>query len=168
MLRARGDARAVRLATVRGDIVDASSLVSGRFEVILCMGDTITHLGSLDAVRAVIASVRTLLEPEGRLVLSYRDYAQPRVGSDRFVLVRGDDQRILTCVLEWEDAYVNVTDVVHERAASGWTMRSSSYRKLRFTTEWMLALLESSGLRVERSESTAGFVRIVARAAKTR
>jgi hypothetical protein len=41
--------------------------------------------------------------------------------------VRSDAGRILTCVLEYEDAHVVVHDLLHEFDGAAWRQRVSSY-----------------------------------------
>ncbi len=84
------------------------------------MGDTLTHLPSLDAVEQLFDQVAEALAPGGIFVATFRDYSGPvRRGVDRIIPVRQDDQRMLTCVLEYTDTAVVVHDLVHERSRRG-------------------------------------------------
>ena len=56
-----------------------------RADLILCMGDTLTHLESLDAVAALSRSVAARLEPAGRFVATFRDYTRLPSGDARFI-----------------------------------------------------------------------------------
>jgi hypothetical protein len=58
-----------------------------------------------------------------------------------------------------------VTDLVHERAATAWRLRTSSYAKLRLSPVWLVAALERVGLRATVDTTPRGMVRIVAMAA---
>ena len=71
------------------------------------------------------------LAPGGHFVLSFRDYSVALEGEARFIPVRSDERRILTCFLEYEEDTVVVHDILHERAGDAWETRVSSYRKLR-------------------------------------
>jgi 2-polyprenyl-3-methyl-5-hydroxy-6-metoxy-1,4-benzoquinol methylase len=156
---ARGHGHAV--ITVQADLLEMRRHCSGPHAVILCMGDTLTHLASVDAVERLFDDVAALLAPGGRFVATFRDY-QERRGADRVIPVRQDDHRKLTCVLEYTEAAVVVHDVVHERTATGWSLRVSSYRKLRLAPEWVCAELDRRELTVRVEPGAMGMTRLVA------
>jgi hypothetical protein len=150
--------------TVQTDLRAAPEYAAGPYDVIVCMGDTLTQLGSADDARAVLAAVCAQLAPGGCLLLTFRDYSgPPRRSTDRFILVRGDSDRILTCCLDYDADRVFVTDVVHERSQGQWTLRASEYEKLRLSPSAVAGDLTAQGLAVERNDSIAGKVSIVAR-----
>lgn len=160
-----GEVRAARpdVRAICGDLLHAEGLVEGRFGVILCMGDTLPHLGSQEEVARALAAASRLLAEGGRLVLTFRDYvSRERHGADRFLLVRSDDARVMTCCLDFEPAHVAVTDIVHERAERGWTMRASTYRKVRLGRGWVESELRGLGLTLEPAAEPAGWIMIVA------
>src|SRR5688572_22849035 len=70
-------------------------------ELIVCMGDTITHLESIDQVVLLVQQISSHLEPGGKIVLSFRDLTKALQGDERFIPVKNDDSRILTCFLEY-------------------------------------------------------------------
>ena len=99
-------------------------------------------------------------------MLTFRDYVgATRRGTERFIPVRSDADRILTCCLDFGVDRVTVTDIVHERHGDRWTFRASDYEKLRLAPDRVRDRLESSGLVVERCDVTAGLVMVVARTA---
>jgi SAM-dependent methyltransferase len=132
-------------------------------DAIVCMGDTLTHLPHHDDVVRLLEDARRVLAPGGRLVLGWRDLSQERVGLERFILVRSDAQRILTCVLEFEPETVRVTDLLHLHEGPGWTLGKSSYRKLRIGPEWLRTRLEHAGFVVEHDGVVDGQQRMVGR-----
>lgn len=155
--------------TVRTDLRAVPEYASGPYDVIVCMGDTLTQLGSADDVRALLAAACALLAPGACLLLTFRDYSgPPRRATDRFILVRGDADRILTCCLDYDADRVVVTDVVHELREGQWTLRASEYEKLRLSPSAVASELTAQGLAVERNDSVAGKVSIVARRANQR
>jgi hypothetical protein len=127
---------------------------------IVCMGDVLIHLDSRDEVRAVLADAAQALRADGRLAVAFRDLTSIR---SRFVHVRGDRDRILTCVLDEERDFVVVNDVLHEREGSRWTMSVSSYRKLRLSPEDVRADAAAAGLDVTALSVDQGLVTMVAR-----
>lgn len=87
----------------------------------------------------------------------------PLVAEQRFIPVRSDEARILTCFLEYGPKTVLVHDVLHERAAQGWVTRVSAYQKLRLVPEEAVATLQANGFDVRREAGMRGMVRLVAR-----
>jgi hypothetical protein len=112
----------------------------------------------------LLADAVAQLAPGGALVLTFRDYASRALeGAERFILVRADERRILTCCLDYAADRVQVTDLVHELGPTGWSLRASSYPKLRLDCDWVRALVEAHGCSVNRAEAAGGRITIVAR-----
>ena len=122
-------------------------------ELILCWGDTLTHLTSTAEVKQFIHDCAVSLSSHGQLALSFRDYSAELVGPDRFIAVRSDDQRILTCFLEYQADRVRVTDLLHERTKEGWQQKVSDYYKICLTKNSVIEMLQRSGLRVVMNTS---------------
>lgn len=161
-LRSRVGESGIR--SVLGDARDPRTYVEeGPFEVVVCMGDTLPHLSSLDEVGALFGDVRRALEGGGNLVLEFRDYAAKLKGADRAIPVRLDDERIMATFLEYEEERVNVHDMVFEKGEDGWQMRKSAYPKLRLGVEAVLDLLRGNGFRIVERGEERGFATIVAR-----
>jgi SAM-dependent methyltransferase len=114
-------------------------------EAIVCMGDTLTHLESPQDVARLFADAQAALKPGGSLVLTFRDYSQELVDTDRFIPVHADQDRIMVCALTYEPEHVVVTDLVHVRAAQGWRLDKSSYRKLRLAPPILAGQLRDFG-----------------------
>lgn len=133
-----------------------------RADLILCMGDTLTHLERADDVGALSRLVAACLAPGGRFVATFRDYTCLPSGDARFIPVRADEHRILTCFLEECDGFVRVHDVLHERAFGVWTTRVSSYRKRRLAPEAVRRMFLAAGLRATVEPGPRGMVRLVA------
>ncbi len=122
-------------------------------DVAVCMGDTLTHLPSKTAVSKLFSDAYRALQLGGLLVLTFRDLTPTTSGLDRFIPVRSDAHRIMTCFLECESSEtVVVHDLIHVRNGSEWTLHKSSYRKLRLAPDWVCGELAAAGFRVERNE----------------
>jgi SAM-dependent methyltransferase len=121
--------------------------------LIACMGDTLTHLPGKDQVRKLFADSYRALVPGGLIVLTFRDLTPATSGLDRFIPVRSDADKIMTCFLEYESPEVVVVhDLIHVRNGSEWALHKSSYRKLRLAPKWVCDQLAAAGFRVQRSE----------------
>jgi hypothetical protein len=127
------------------------------------MGDTLTHLADRTEVQRLFADALSALKVGGTLVLTYRDLSQPVEGLDRFLPVRADDDRIMTCVLDFHPETVTVTDIVYCRDNGEWRMEKSSYEKLRLDPTWIEDQLRDARFRIDRSERVGGLQAIVAR-----
>jgi 2-polyprenyl-3-methyl-5-hydroxy-6-metoxy-1,4-benzoquinol methylase len=147
---------------VNDDLLAFQSHITEAPSAILCMGDTITHLSDRGAVESLIERAAVELPPGGIFVVSFRDYSQPLFADQRFIPVRSDDSRILTCFLEYEPEALLVHDILHQRTPQGWQTRVSHYRKLRLSPEHLVASLQSSGFSVRCETGMRGMVRIVA------
>ena len=113
------------MTTARDDLLSFRAHVTGPPAAILCMGDTLTHLPEHTNVDFLVQEVFEALAPGGRFVVSFRDYTVPLQDEKRFIPVRADERRILTCFLEYADDSVLVHDILHERAGDAWETRSA-------------------------------------------
>jgi SAM-dependent methyltransferase len=140
------------IETRTGDLRELDCYVKGNSaDVVVCMGDTLTHLSRREEVSSLFRSVAGVLRPSGMFVVTYRDLAAAALtGVDRFIPVRSDENRVMTCFLEYEGPdTVIVTDLVHVRGGDGkWSLQKSSYRKLRLSVGWVLGELAAAGLKV--------------------
>lgn len=127
----------------------------GTVDVLVCLGDTLTHLRHRGDVDTLLVQAVDALRPGGRLLITYRDLSGPPDDPGRFLLVRGDDDRVLTCYLEPRSVdVVLVHDLLHRRGPDGWTLETSSYPKLRLPAPWLLDRAEGAGLVVRSCRST--------------
>ena len=155
----------VRVRAVCDDLLSFPQYLSAKPELVLCMGDTLTHLPDEEYVGRLIATVRESLAEDGCFVITLRDYTQPLTGNQRFIPVRSDEHRIFVCFLEYSDRCVRVSDILHERDGPQWKMSVSSYNKLRIMPEWLDDRLRRTGFAVTRDANASGMLRFVARPA---
>jgi Methyltransferase domain len=158
----REHAEALPVRVVEDDLLSFERHLNSKANLILCMGDTLTHLPDPASVEALFSLAAESLRSGGTFITTFRDYTSTLVGQGRFLSVRSDTDRILTCFLEYESAHVNVHDVLHERNASTWQLRVSTYRKLRLSPEWVSTALQANGFSVRVEPGLGGMVRVVA------
>jgi hypothetical protein len=149
------------IKTVRDDLLSFKKHLNAPAALIVCMGDTLTHLPDRRSVEWLIADVAEALERGGTFIVTFRDYSTPLIGLKRFIPVRSDSDRILTCFLEYDDEAVTVHDILNEREGLDWRQRISAYRKLRLSPDWVAATLEAKGLRVRIEQGLAGMARLI-------
>jgi SAM-dependent methyltransferase len=155
-------AGALPVRAIRDDLLSFPRHLSTQPDLVLCMGDTLTHLPDEESVVRLIATVAESLGEGGRFVVTLRDYSTPLTGPQRFIPVRSDENRIFVCFLEYKAARVAVTDILHEREGSQWKMSVSTYDKLRITPEWLDDLLRRSGFAITRDINASGMLRFAA------
>lgn len=153
---------ALPIRSVDADLAMFREHVSGNAQIVMCMGDTICHLEDVSVVRKLISEIAAALAPGGTFIVSFRDYTTELKELDRFISVRNDATRILTCFLEYEDTHIRVHDLLHECTPEGWRLAVSSYRKLRLDPGLLIEALEQSRFSVLRQPGLSGMVRIVA------
>jgi SAM-dependent methyltransferase len=131
-------------------------------ELIICWGDTLTHLESLAEIENLIADGASVLTGGGKLILSFRDYSAALEGDARFIPVKADETRILTCCLDYEAERLRVSDILHHKTENGWMQKVSSYYKVRVSPAQIEAIIEESGLKIRFNEIVARMNTIIA------
>ena len=158
----REHAKGLPLRALEHDLLHFARVAELPVDLILCLGDTLTHLPSRNDVEWLFTRAWSALRPGGAFALSFRDYTEPNARTTRFVPVRRDDDRILTCVLEFDGDHVTVSDVLQERAEDSWRVRVSAYRKLRLAPVWVFDTLRDIGFDVRTRDDHAGMVWLTA------
>lgn len=156
------NARGFPIEIVKEDIRSVAQYEGRKPELIVCCGDTLTHLETKTDVVQFLSDCIKTLSPGGKLVLSFRDYTTELKGNQRFIPVKNDENRILTCILDYEPGYVTVTDLLHERFEGGWSQQISSYRKVRFSPDEIIHYLSFHNLDIPLKTEMNGMITIIA------
>ena len=131
-------------------------------ELIVCMGDTLTHLSGPDQVEELISLSAQKLEKGGKLIVSYRELASELTNERRFVPVKSDEHRIHMCYMEYLPGYVKVFDVLYEFEDGVWKQHVSWYPKLRIPVSLILSLFEKHNLCLVKQEVMNGLTYLIA------
>lgn len=159
----RQNARGLPVTPIEADLLELERHVAPPVGAVVCMGDTLPHLPTTDDVERLVRQSAAVLAAGGMFVATFRDYVSKELRQEaRFIPVRSDDERILTCFLEYSEDAVTVHDLLHERVDGAWRQHVSSYRKLRLAPEWLEGVCAEAGLRTVERESTAGVITFVA------
>jgi hypothetical protein len=150
------------VSAVQDDLLSFQRYVNSHVGLIMIMGDTLTHLPDRSAVLTLFSRAAESLAPGGQFVATFRDYTTPLAGDARFIPVRSDENRILTCFLDYGADRVGVHDLLYERQGSVWQFRVSSYRKLRLSPAWVAGALRDTGFSVQSEPGLGGMVRLIA------
>ena len=151
-----------KVETIEADITDFGSFNKYNPELIVCMGDTLTHLQDTAQVQELIRNSCNLLPEKGKIVLSFRNLSSRLENEKRFIPVKSDNNRILTCFLEYFDDYVNVNDIFYEHKDGEWILKVSSYHKLKLTKEQVSSMLEENKFSILHTELKIGMDYIIA------
>lgn len=155
------------IETIEGNLLNFSGHRLENTELIVCMGDTLTHLKSLDEVQILMNKVYQALSAAGLLVLTFRDLMFELKGLERFIPVRSEPNLIFTCFLEYEKEHVKVHDVIYEKTNGQWQLRKGFYRKLRIPPQWARDCLLATGFEVNKFDIRNGMATIIARKPQT-
>jgi len=150
------------IETVEANLLEFRTYLSGTVEMAVCMTDTILHLDSPHVVSRLIADVFLALEPEGRFVVTFRDFTKNLEELDRFIPVRSDSMTVFTCFLEYAPETVKVHDLVYRNSADGWEFSKSFYRKLRLSEQWLLDEMAKAGFEHIVSDRENGLIMTIA------
>lgn len=136
------------IETIHNDIIQYLNKTNEQAELIVCMGDTLTHLENLFAVKTLISEMERHLLDKGKIVLSFRDLSMELKVEKRFIPVKSENDRILTCFLEYFPDHVLVHDILHEKKDGSWMQKVSAYPKLRLSEKEILQIVTENNLKV--------------------
>ncbi len=151
------------IETIEGNLLNFSNHHLVDTELIVCMGDTLTHLETLDDVQALFKNAHQALSDTGLLVLTFRDLMFELKGLERFIPVRSESNLIFTCFLEYENEHVKVHDVIYEKTNGQWQLKKGVYKKLRIPPQWARDCLLETGFEVNQFDIRNGMATITAR-----
>jgi predicted RNA methylase len=147
---------------VNDDIRFVKNYSTANPELIVCAGDTITHLEDKNEIEQFIKDCADTLNKNGKLLLSFRDYSQALTSDNRFIPVKSDETKILTCCLDYFDDRLLVTDLLHIKTDAGWQQRVSSYSKTRINESLFIQFLKNIGFNILVNETVNRMITIIA------
>ena len=164
----KSHAEGLSIVSIEANLLNFTEHIPANVELIVCMGDTITHLQAHDEVQLLFEDAARAIEDNGHLILGFRDLTTELKNLDRFITVRSDSKNIFTCFLEYEKDHVKVYDIIHEKTGNQWVMKKSYFRKLRISPQWMSDCLLNAGFKIEKLNIDNGMITIIARYLKRR
>jgi SAM-dependent methyltransferase len=160
----RMHAGTLSIETIRSDILDYSSWAGRHPALIVCMGDTLTHLQSLAEVKDLIRQCFRELDPGGsRLVFTLRDYSREPDGAVVVIPVLRDKDRIFLCRLEYHKETVAVQDILYHRRQGTWERTSGKYEKIRIAPGTLICMLAGAGFAIESSSEDKEMIMVIVR-----
>ena len=144
----RINGKGLNIEIIVDDIRSIAPYTDPKPGVIVCWGDTITHLDDLADVEQFLVNCCTALAQNGKLILSFRDYSTELTGDSRFIPVKSDENRILTCIFEYSADHVRVTDLLYKKHGHEWKQKVSSYQKVRIPVSFVRDCLGENGMEI--------------------
>ena len=151
----------MHVKTVCDDVCNFLLNFNGHADVIVCMGDTITHLETIDQVEQLLTSISQHLAPCGTTVISFRELVAELNGPERFIPVRSDETKILTCFLEYFPNHVMVHDILHEWQSGAWVQKVSCYPKLRLSEAYIIEALDRNKIKLLSTQRISGIIYLI-------
>lgn len=145
------------------DMLNFPAHLTSPAQLIVCMTDTLLHLGSKAEVATLFQLCTNALESGGRLVLTFRDLSRELHGADRFFHVRSDESRIFSCFVDYQPDHVLVHDLLYTRIDRDWHLSKSAYRKIRLARDECVELLRKVGFEIASYRVDDGMVTLIAR-----
>ncbi len=145
-----------QIEIIEDDIRNLNQFKNDSPEIITCCGDTISHLESFQELEQLFTDAYDCLSGKGKIIISFRDYSLELFDTERFIPVKSDETKILTCIIEYLDKKIKVTDLLYEKQDSEWVQKVSSYFKLRLTYPIVHSQLELTGFKIISNSVTNG------------
>jgi SAM-dependent methyltransferase len=156
------NAKGLPLEIVNDDLLNFPKHCPAGIELVVCMGDTLTHLNTHQDIRHLFKMIYNALETGGRFFLTFRDLTFELKGLDRFIAVRHDAGTIFTCFLEYEKDHVKVHDIIYEQKNNQWELKKSFFKKIRIFPQWTKEILEDIGFKIKTCDIQNNVVCIIA------
>jgi SAM-dependent methyltransferase len=151
------------VVTVQSDIRNYCSWAGLNPALIVCMGDTLTHLNSLKEAESLICQCYSELETGGKLVLSLRDYSREPDGAVVVIPVQRESGRIFLCRLEYHASTLTVQDILYSRGPDFWERNAGRYEKIRIGPDTLARMLTGAGFAIDFSSDDDGMITVIAR-----
>lgn len=158
-----GSSRNIKI--IYDDIKSLKNYESYKPALITCMGDTIAHFESLSEIEKIIENAWDILVDGGKFIISFRDYTEEPAGDQRFIPVKSDENKILTCYLEYQPDKIMVSDLLYENINGEWKFSISSYPKYRVKKQLMIDILKNTDFEILKDDALNGMQIIVAKKA---
>jgi len=130
--------------------------------LIVCCGDTIPHLESVTEIKKLISDSYKVLNPQGWIILTFRDYLTDLQDTQRFIPMKSDNNRVFTCFLEYFTDKIRVTDLLYELEDGKWVQKISSYFKTRIGKDQVIQILINCGFKITLDKTENRIIYIIA------
>lgn len=154
---------ALPIETIQSDILHYLLWAGRHPALIVCMGDTLTYLPSLTDAEDLVCQCFRELDPEGRLVLTLRNYSREPDGAVVVIPVLREADRIFLCKLEYHTDTLTVQFILSSRRRGVWERTAGKYTKIRIAPEMLCRMLTDAGFGIEYSAVDDEMITAIAR-----
>jgi 2-polyprenyl-3-methyl-5-hydroxy-6-metoxy-1,4-benzoquinol methylase len=161
----RSHAGTLPIVIVRSDIRTYSSWTGRHPGLIVCMGDTLTHLPGIPEVQDLLGQCFSELATGGRLVLTLRDYSREPDRAVVVIPVLREADRIFLCKLEYHTDTLTVEDIIYSCDQGLWTREAGKYVKIRIDPDALTGMLTIAGFTLDYSSVDNGMITVIAQKA---
>jgi 2-polyprenyl-3-methyl-5-hydroxy-6-metoxy-1,4-benzoquinol methylase len=162
LVNLRENSKNLNIEILEEDILHFDTYADKNPELIVCMGDTLTHLKNKKVVHDLVKNCFNELAAGGKLIISFRDLTFELDGIDRFIPIKSNHDKIFTCFLEYEHDRVHIYDIIHEKENGEWDQKISSYTKIKISDEEIKNIVESAGFKIDFFEEDHDIIYIIA------
>ena len=155
------NSRGFDIKIIESDIMNFDYYSGFNPELIVCMGDTLTHLEDLNQVKNLITNSASLLNHNGKLILNFRDLSIELKDENRFIPVKSNNEKIFTCFLEYFPGHIKVHDIVNEKANGKWEQKISSYNKIKISEKTIRSIITENNLEIDFFDIKNGLLTLI-------
>jgi len=140
--RAHAERHDAAVRFVHGDFL---SPLETQADLLLCLGNSLPHLSSREALTEVFSHWRTLLHPEGHMVVQILNYARILEQRERIVNIRREQERTIIRFYDFLDDALqfNILTVTENTGKPEHDLRST--RLMPFTATELMSGAEKAG-----------------------
>jgi SAM-dependent methyltransferase len=118
--------RKIDIATVQSDLRDLSSCLSGTFDALVCMGNTLAHIPGRAALDRTLEGFATRVKPGGIVLIQLLNYARILSGRQRIQSVREEQGNTFIRFYDFEEDRIRFNILRLERSGGEIVPRLSS------------------------------------------
>lgn len=151
----------LNIEIIEDDMLNYSRYSNYNPELIICMGDTVTHLESISSVEELVLNSYKILNGNGKIIFTFRDLTLELKDEKRFIPVRSDENKIFTCFLEYYSDHLKIFDIVNEKENGKWNQKISFYQKIKISEEKIKDVFIKTGFEIEYFDKKNGLITII-------
>lgn len=143
---------------VRFEVADFNQLgkFSETFDAVLCLGNSLPHLLSQEALVKALGQMRAKLHPGGALILHNLNYDMRMVKKPRFFSVNGNDRALVWRFADYGPEFITFHTALFERKGEGEKQEKTSW-SVQVNSTLQRPLLEKD---LDEALAQAGFQKV--------
>jgi SAM-dependent methyltransferase len=147
--RANAAAAGVKATFVVAGLGELAKALPGPFDAVICLGNSLPHLLTAQAVQAALADLAALLRSGGRLVIQNRNYDRVWRERERFMPLEvhreGEQEWLFFRFVDLHEATLTFNVVTLERCGGRWSYRAGATELRPILAGQLAADLQAAG-----------------------